>query len=131
MTDKRRMELTAEMSEMLCLGWTPETFDDDFDKCESDAWIPDEKEECREIFKNLWKEREDDVLDTKINGVEWCGCCDTDFEFSIVPREGIKIVCPNCGTEQNPCSLCNHDICNCSENRCKFWIVNSIMRREW
>ena len=57
MTDNRRMELAAEMDEMLCLGWTPETFDDDFDNCTSDTWSAEDKETCREMFEYLWNER--------------------------------------------------------------------------
>lgn len=54
MNEKREMELAGEMREMIALGWTLDTFDQDFDKCESDAWNKDEKEDCRKIFLQVW-----------------------------------------------------------------------------
>ena len=55
--DDREMELAAALDEMIALGWTLETFDEDFDSCDSSDWAADEKETCREVFTQLWEER--------------------------------------------------------------------------
>ncbi len=55
--DDREMELAAALDEMIALGWTLETFDEDFDSCDSSDWTTDEKETCREVFTRLWEER--------------------------------------------------------------------------
>ena len=57
--EKREMELASGMDEMISLGWTWETFDADFDGCESDSWSRDEKEVCRKVFKYLWEDRQE------------------------------------------------------------------------
>lgn len=63
--ERRQLVLADEMSEMIALGWTLETFDHDFDNCDCDgAWSPEEKETCREIFRYLWQDLIDDgVID--------------------------------------------------------------------
>ncbi len=57
MTEKREMELYDLMDELVALGWTPETFDEDFDSFESDEVSPDEKEVCREILNKVWEDK--------------------------------------------------------------------------
>ena len=64
MTYKREMELAGEMDEMISLGWTLDTFDQDFDNCETDAWTEDEKEVCRKVFTYLLVERHLPVIKT-------------------------------------------------------------------
>ena len=62
--DDREIELAAALDEMIALGWTLETFDEDFDSCDSSDWTVDEKETCREVFTRLWEER-------KVNKAEY------------------------------------------------------------
>ncbi len=47
------------MREMIALGWTPGSFDDDFDMFveDSDELQPDEKEDCKVIFNNVWEQK--------------------------------------------------------------------------
>ena len=54
-----REMLAGCMDEMIALGWTLETFDEDFDGCESDSWTENDKETCRQIFTELWNNRKE------------------------------------------------------------------------
>ena len=55
--DTKAMGLASDMDEMIALGWTLDTFDEDFDNCTSDTWSAEDKEICREMFEYLWDER--------------------------------------------------------------------------
>ena len=57
--ERREMELAGELDEMIALGWTLKTFDEDFDNCDSDTWTTDDKETCRRIFTELWNNRKE------------------------------------------------------------------------
>ena len=56
MNEKREIELAGCMREMISLGWTLETFNTDFDNCDSSEWNSNEKEICRNIFKYIWED---------------------------------------------------------------------------
>lgn len=55
--EKREMELADFLQEMIALGWTPESFDLDFDRYQGDETRPEEKETCRKILGYLWEDR--------------------------------------------------------------------------
>ncbi len=61
MTEKKRMEIADLMSEMIALGWTLESFDQDFDQFITDEAL--DKEECREIFQDVWDDRMNEVIE--------------------------------------------------------------------
>ncbi len=61
---ERAMELSALMDEMIALGWTWETFDEDFDlfaENSQDEALKADKEQCRESFFYLWTDRLESV----------------------------------------------------------------------
>ena len=47
--------------------------------------------------------------------IEWCPYCGDEVE--IEDRMDLQ-ECPNCGNKILPCSLCDHDKCDCGE--CPF-----------
>ena len=63
MNEAREMELAGAMREMISLGWTLETFDSDFDNCDSDEWTKDEKEACRKVFEYVWDDVQAEIED--------------------------------------------------------------------
>lgn len=59
--EAREMELAASMREMISLGWTLDTFDEDFDNCLTDEWEADEKEICRKVFQIVWEQVQEEM----------------------------------------------------------------------
>lgn len=55
--EKREMELADFLQEMIALGWTLDTFEEDFDSYQGDEVRPEERDTCRRIFEYLWEDR--------------------------------------------------------------------------
>ena len=63
-----------------------------------------------------------------ISGYERCNMCGEEFYFSIMPKDGVFITCPNYDTTQPACSLCDNSLVNCSDD-CRLNILKSLEDR--
>ena len=69
-----------------------------------------------------------EIADDTYEGDELCCECDEEFCFLVTPSKGVEIKCPNCGAIQHPCSLCDSRMAECCEGRCKYWIIESLLK---
>lgn len=57
-------DIANELDELIALGWTLKTFDEDYDNFDSDddlMFSPENKERCREIFRRVWEYTRDQM----------------------------------------------------------------------
>lgn len=60
MTENRAIAIAGSLRELISMGWTVESFDEDFDNYEGD-FLPEEKEEIREIFLEVWDQVQEEI----------------------------------------------------------------------
>lgn len=60
------------------------------------------------------------------DGTELCCNCGKEFDFVVVPAKSVLVTCTHCGTVQHPCSLCDPPHVDCSGNKCKENIIESL-----
>lgn len=73
------------------------------------------------------KKLRDEIIHQKFEGEEMCSKCGREIYFSIIPINGVEIVCPHCGEKQHPCSLCDSRLGGCSVGDCKDWVIQSLI----
>ena len=59
------IEAYDDLRELICLGWTPESFDKDFDTHEGADWDKSQKEEYRRIFMQAWEDAQEEMKEAQ------------------------------------------------------------------